>query len=381
MKLDEVLPWSLDRREFLKLAAIGSGGVLAVIGSGGVLAACNLAKTTTPVSPGAQRPAIDQEPTTLTVFDYAGYDVAPLFTPYLQEGYPKPKFTYLISDDQALAKVRGGFDPDVARPSIDYTKDWVNLGVVQPWDTSLLTNFPQLNPNMTAQGQVDGKQYHIPVDWGFSAPLYRSDKVEPADNSWTILYDERYTGKISWWDDSINLIINAMIKGYEDPWNMTDAQLADVKADLSEKKKVVRNFWQSQTDVENDFAAGNIWIAYAWPGTMASMANKGLPVTYMDPKETRLSWITGFVLMGDTQDYYHAHKFVDAWLANRSAVWLLNNYYYGHSNTSIDLSKVDPVVVQAFSLDDPTILDRTTFNRWIPNRAGYNQAWSEVKAA
>lgn len=373
MNLEEVLLRSLDRRNFLKLAAVGSAT--------GVLAACNRAGTTAPPSPGAQRPPIGQEPDTMTVFEWAGYDIPPLFKPYLNDGFPKPKFTYLTSDDQAISKVRGGFDPDVVHPCIDYVKDWASLGVVQPWDPSLLSNFSKLNPNFVKQGQVDGKQYHIPVDWGFAAPLYRTDKVEPAEDSWTLFYDERYAGKISWWDDPINLVVNAMVKGYDDPWNMTDAELEDVKADLSEKKKVVRNFWQSQTDMENDFAAGNIWIVYAWPGTVATMQGNGLQVTYMDPKETRLSWICGFVLISDTQEYYHAHEFVDAWLADRSALWLLNNYYYGHANTSVDLSKVDPAVVKAFSMDDPTILDRTTFNQWIPNRSKYSQIWDEIKAA
>jgi spermidine/putrescine transport system substrate-binding protein len=372
MRMDHVLSTTMDRRSFLRAAAIS--GV-------GLLASCRRAPTAAPASPGAERPPIEAEPDVLTVFEWAGYDIAPLFKPYLRAGFPKPKFTYMTSDDQALAKVRGGFAPDVVHPCIDYTWDWVNLGVVQPWDTSLISNFSKLDPNMVAQGQVDGDQYHIPVDWGFSAPLYRADKVEPLEDSWTIMYDERYAGKISWWDDPINLIINAMIKGFEDPWNMTDEQLEDVKADLIEKKKVVRNFWQSQTDMENDFAAGNIWIVYAWPGTYAAMQKKGIPVVYMDPKETRLSWICGFVLMADTEAYYHAHEFVDAWLADRSAIWLLNNYYYGHSNTSVDLTKVDPDVVKAFSLDDPSILERTTFNRWIPDRAKYTQVWAEVKAA
>jgi len=372
MRIDELLSLSTDRRAFLKAAA--------ALGVGFVTGCRRERRVATP-SPGATRPPIEEEPGTLTVFEWAGYDVAPLYKPYLNAGYAEPEFTYLTSDDQALAKVRGGFNPDVVHPCVDYTRDWVNLGVVQPWDTSLITNFPKLDQNLIAQGQIDGQQYHIPIDWGFSAPLYRTDKVEPLEDSWTIMYDERYAGKISWWDDPINLVVNAMVKGFEDPWNMTDEQLEEVKADLIEKKKVVRNLWQSQTDMENDFAAGNIWIVYAWPGTVAAMEKKGLPVAYMEPKESRLSWACGFVLMAETENYHHAHAFIDAWLADRSAIWLLNNYYYGHTNTAIDLTKVDPDVVRAFSLDDLSILQRTKFNSWIPDRAKYNQVWDEVKAA
>ena len=50
---------------------------------------------------------------------------------------------------------------------------------MQPWDTSLLSNFKHLNPFMVKAGQYGGKQYGIPDDWGFDAMLYRTDKVKP----------------------------------------------------------------------------------------------------------------------------------------------------------------------------------------------------------
>ena len=51
-----------------------------------------------------------------------------------------------------------------------------------------------------AVGQIDGKQYFVPFDWGFTSILYRTDKVEPVD-SWTVLFDDKYDNHISMWDD------------------------------------------------------------------------------------------------------------------------------------------------------------------------------------
>ena len=52
---------------------------------------------------------------------------------------------------------------------------------MQPFDTSLLTNFSQLYPEVVKAGQVDGQQYWIPWDCGYSSVLYRTDKIDPAD--------------------------------------------------------------------------------------------------------------------------------------------------------------------------------------------------------
>ncbi len=44
---------------------------------------------------------------------------------------------------------------------------------------------------------------------------------------------------------------------------------------------------------------------------------------------------------------------------------------------------MDPTLIEAFSLDDPSILEepRTHVERPIPRRELYNQLWEEVKAA
>ena len=60
---------------------------------------------------------------------------------------------------------------------------------------------------MVKAGQYKGKQYGIPDDWGFDAILYRSDKVHPKAKSWSLLFDERYKGKIAWFDD-LNMLVD-----------------------------------------------------------------------------------------------------------------------------------------------------------------------------
>src|SRR5919204_526043 len=85
----------------------------------------------------------------------------------------------MTNESDALAKIHAGLKPDLFRPYVGWVKYFATSGLVQPWDTSLLTNFKHLNPFMIKAGQYGGKQYGIPDDWGFDAILYRSDKVKP----------------------------------------------------------------------------------------------------------------------------------------------------------------------------------------------------------
>ena len=382
----------LGRDDFLRLGALTVGT--------GVLAACGAEDAPEPSAGGSQptptepvaRPPIEQEPGDLEVFEWAGYEYPAyggkdgVLKPYVDE-YGKPKFTFLTSDDQALGKVRAGYRPDMVHPCVDYTGNWVEMGVVQPWDTSLISNFADLEEPLVKGGQIDGQQYFIPADWGFSSPLYRADKVEPdGEESWTLFYDDRYEGKISWWDSPLeNFVIWGYVNGIENPWEMTDDELDEARDFLMSKKHLCRNFWSSQTDLDADIAAGNIWIAYAWAGSYAAAKEAKLDVVYSDPKEGRLGWNCGFVLMADTENFRHAHEFVDTWSSVESAEWIINNYAYGHANTTVDLANVPEDYVAVFHLDDPTAREEPNAHYSRPvsteRRAAYAQRWDEVKAA
>jgi spermidine/putrescine-binding protein len=194
--LDRVLARRLGRRDFLRYSAI--------LGGAGVLAACKKAETSGAGTPGSPRPPVSEEPGDLQIFDWAGYEVKPLWRPYANQ-FPgqTPRWTTYKDDQFGYSKIAvnpDAVDFDVVHPCHYYWSDYVKLTrsdgspVLQPWDTSLIQNFSQLNPAFIPGGQFDGQQYFVPVDWGLAAPLYRPDKVEPTEDSWGLLWDERYKG-------------------------------------------------------------------------------------------------------------------------------------------------------------------------------------------
>jgi spermidine/putrescine transport system substrate-binding protein len=374
----------LRRADVLKLGAAVAGASL--------FAACGGGKTTTTQTQGTSaRPPIEKESGQLQAFEWAGNEYptyggkgGPL-QGYVDQ-YGVPQYTFLTSDEQALSKVLSGFKPDIVHPCANYTPSWIDGGFIQPWDTSVLSNFPDLLPAVLTAGKFDGKQYFMPIDGGPSSPMYRTDKVQPKDGveSWTLLYDERYKGKISWWDTPVeNFVIWGSINKVPDPWAMTDAEIDEAKKFLISKKPLVRNLWSSQTDLDADFAAGNIWAAYAWAGSYVNAKKAGLDVVYSSPVEGRINSFCGMVLMKNTKQYYHAHAYLDALLSPASAEWLIKNYAYLHPNTKIDLATIDPDLVEAFHLDNPAAMQSSgTFIKPMSTevRQRYSNAWNEVKA-
>jgi spermidine/putrescine transport system substrate-binding protein len=360
----------LDRGDLLKAAAaLGGAGLLA--GRAGTASAEGMRSTA--------------ESGRLQVLDWAGYENdggQPMFAQYVKK-YPnnKPQFTYMTNEADALAKMRAGLRPDLFRPYVGWVKYFAASGLVQPWDTRLISNFKHLNPFMVKAGQYQGKQYGIPDDWGLDAILYRSDKVTPKAKSWGLLFDERYKGKIAWFDDIEMFEIAGLYLGFKDTWNQTDAQLKQSQQLLISKKHLARIIWSSETNLDEAFASGDIWIAYAWPNDWVQMRSKKLKVVYMHPKEKPIAWVGMFMLGKGTPRPHLAHAYVDAWSSTTSAKWLEDNYGYGHANTAARPASSD--LLRALQLNNPraVTLPNAYLDRDIPRRALYAKMWEEVKAS
>jgi spermidine/putrescine-binding protein len=349
------------------------------------LAAATGAAALTAGPAGLARAALTAESGRLQVLDWAGYGNdggQSMFAQYVKK-YPKnkPQFTYMTNESDALAKFHAGLKPDIFRPYVGWVKYFATSGLVQPWDPKLISNLKYLNPFMVKAGQYNGKQYGIPDDWGFDAILYRTDKVKPKAKSWGLLFDDRYKGKIAWFDDLGMFTVAGLYLGAKNPWNQTDAELDRSQKLLKAKKKNVRLIWSSETNLWEAFGSGELWIAYAWPNDWVQMKKKGLKVAYMHPKEKAVAWVGMLMLLKGSPRPKLAHAYVDAWSSTKSAKWLEDNYGYGHANTRARPSSTD--LLKALQITNPKAVTEPNahLDRDIPRRALYAKKWEEVKAA
>ena len=358
----------LSRERLLKIAAAGGAGLL----------------TTRLGTAQAALDALAAESGRLKVLDWPGYGNdggQSLFAAYVKK-YPhnKPQFTVMANESDALAKFHAGLKPDLFRPYVGWVKYFATSGLVQPWDPKLISNFKHLNPFMVKAGQYGGKQYGIPDDWGFDAILYRKDKVHPKARSWGLIFDERYKGKIAWFDDIGMITVAGLYLKAKNPWNQTSAELDRSVKFLKKKIKLTKLLWAYESDLWQAFRAGDVWIAYAWPNDWVQMKKK-FPVVYMHPREKPVAWVGMFMLLKNTPRPHLAHAYVDAWSSKKSGKWLEDNYGYGHANTQARPSSSQ--LLKALQLANPraVTLPNAYLDRDIPQRALYAHLWEQVKAS
>jgi len=380
----------LNRRAFL-------GGGTAFLGGAVLLDACGSSPGPSPGTSPTKRPPLSKESGSLSILEWGGYEAAgtKAQTNGLEAGKTYTArfgtsgitYTYITNDDQALEKATAAGPFDIMHPCHENLPDYVSRGLVQPWDTSLIPSFDQLNPYLVRQGQLNGKQYMIPWDWGYGSLTYRTDKIAAADaTGWELAWNKKYAGKISLWGGaSTDFEIAALKLGFPHMDNLTTGQLQAAKASLLAQKPLNKFYWESEySQMQPAFKSGTIWVAYSWQDTLVAMRSAGLPVAFMNPSQGRLSWLCGFMLGARTQNYYHAHDYVESYVNHDACAQMTNLYYYGTSNATVKPSEIkNQALVTALKLGDPSAIAASDVHlqAWSPNRAALELAWQEVVAA
>jgi spermidine/putrescine-binding protein len=393
----------LDRRTFLAGAAsLGGAALLAGCGSssGGGTGSGGGPST-------VSRPPIGSEPGNLSIYEWQGYEAAGtkaqtyMKVPgksYVQKyGASSLTYTAFPSDDEAVNKVAAGTQFDLMHPCISYVRDWQQAGLIEPFDTKLLTNWDQLDPNVTKAGLIDGQQWWIPWDSGYSSILYRKDKVDPADaTSWNLFWNEKYKGHISMWDGgSTPVEIAGLVNGVSNIYDMSDAELEAAKQKLIEQKALNSFYWKLEyDDMQPAFKSGDIWITYAWPNDYNDMLVAGLDAGWVNPTEGELAWYCGFIMGKGTKNYYHCHEYVDSFIGHDACVDLCNAFVYASANLTVQASDLtvakpgkrgsayaQPEAIDVLNFGDPNrVAPPVHLEQFIPQRAKYQAVWDEVKA-
>jgi spermidine/putrescine transport system substrate-binding protein len=382
----------MNRRELIAAgAALGGAALLGGCGSSG---SSSSAAKATPIS---KRPDIAKEPGKLSILEWGGYEAGGTpaqssgmwaGTPYTKEfGKHSVTYTYIVNDDQSLSKAANGGPFDIVHPCNEMLPSFVSQGLIQPWETSLLPSFKNLNPFLVQKGQINGKQYMIPWDWGYASLLYRTDKIAPADaTGWELAWNPKYKGRISLWNGAGSTMEVAALKlGFPQMDLMTPDQINQARQALIEQKPLNKFYWSSEyQQMQPAFKAGDIWITYAWQDSYVAMNAAHLQVAYLNPHQGKLSWFCGFVLGSQTKNFFHSHKYVESFINHHATVQMTNLFYYGTADATTKPHEIqDPKLAKQLNIGDPhaILASDVHLQAFQPHRSQYELAWQEVLAA
>ncbi|HET8833207.1 MAG TPA: ABC transporter substrate-binding protein [Gemmatimonadales bacterium] len=300
----------------------------------------------------------------------------------------KVNATYMGSSDDLVAKLRaGGAETiDLISPSSDAATAIIDAGLASPLDLSRIPSYTDLSEGFRhlKVARKDSTVFGVPWAFGPNPLIYDSTKVSKPD-SWGMLWDKKYRGKLSLQDDIATLYMVAQYLGMDDPndpsklYNLSDEDLAKVKAKMLELRPNVRKYWVTAGDMTQLFQSGEVVAGEGWPLMTNQLRQAKFPAGETIPKEGTTAWADHWVLTKGAKNLDAAYAWLEYTAQPFTQKLLYDVTAYIVANPAAK-SYMSPE--QAASQRD--IADygtKVNFWQWSPRREKYQEIWNEVKAA
>ena len=200
----------------------------------------------------------------------------------------------------------GGYD--VTYPASTWIPTFIEQGVIQKLDHSLIPNIANLMPEWADPAYDPGSQYSVPYSWWTTGYAWDPDKV-PADlTSWDALWDAAYTNRLSMLDDVREVFAAGAFRLGLDPNTTDTAQLDQILAELEVQKPLVKRY---TTDHIADMLNGVVDIAHCWSGDWIQMTYEKPRIRYVIPTEGSIKGNDCFVVLSGAQHPIAAHLWID----------------------------------------------------------------------
>lgn len=321
----------------------------------------------------------------LLVFDYSGFEEPVFHADYVAAHGDSPSFAFFGDEDEAFQKIRSGFQVDLTHICAGSVTKWAESGILEPWDTSKLTSYADLDRNLTGAqiGDDVGDVFFIPTDFGSTAIAYNPDTV-PAEDvaSLNVFKDPKYAGRMTLPDNVDDAYALAYLATGTTNWtDATDAQFEAASNWLREVHPNLRTYWTDPGELAQIMASGEIQISWAWNETYPTMVEEGRPIAFQrETVEGSSLWLCGYVNLADAPgDEQKAYDYMNAFLAESSVVPLLDAGYGSANATALTalVSEDDLVASGLGAIDVPVLAQLPMSNA---RREQQNETFELIKA-
>ena len=322
----------------------------------------------------------------VTLFQWEDYAQPPYLAAYEARYGEKPATMIFADEDEAFAKMRAGFKPDVMGPCYYEFPRWKEAGLLQPIDTAKLKNWNKISPTLRGLPGISagpGKVWFVPHYWGNTSLTIRTDLAPEyaKSQSWDILFDPKYKGRVSVMDgvdDTVPFIARMIgVNAYE----MSDADWTKVQAKLRELVGQLRFVSSDATALAQGLASGELVAAMSWRNTFAALNREKKPVAYLNAPGGIFTYVCGLVMHKDTKDEEKALALIDSGIDDAAAVYTITQIGDGPANVEAT-AKVPDSVFQGLGVqrDLEGFLKGGIFQQRLQNKDKIISAWTEIKS-
>lgn len=251
--------------------------------------------------------------------------------------------------EEAQRNLEAGTPIDVLFVGTDVIAQTLNQGLLAELDLSNIPNLRNISVNFRDLSFDPGNRHSIPLGWGTTGLVVRTDLFGRPVTSWRDLWAGE-TGQIGIWDDRRSLIgLTLRSLGYSaNSQNPAELEAAlERMLDLRPRALFMEQFdpWTSAGEMDS----GRIVIALGWAYDGLAGRDLNPSIEYVIPREGTLLWLENMVIPANSPNKTTAELFINFMLRPEIAAQYVNETYYAVANEAAK-AFVDPAI-----LNDPVV--------------------------
>jgi spermidine/putrescine transport system substrate-binding protein len=344
-----------------------------------------------PVSASAQAsketPAAAKTGVTINVYNWGEYisngvdgsiDVNKEFT---KKTGIEVNYTTFDSNESLYSKLAsGGANYDIIIPSDYMVSKLKEEGLIEKIDFKNVPNFQYIDKQFRNPVYDKTNEYSVPYTWGVVGIFYNKKYVKEKVDSWKILWDKKYSGKILMFDNPRDSFgIAQKLLGYS--FNSTKANEWESAAKLlKEQKPLVQAYVMDQ--IFDKMSSGEAWLAPYYAGDAATLVADNPNIGFSIPtKEGTNFFVDAICIPNGAKHQKEAEAYINFLCDPEIAS--ANVDYIGYSTPETAAKKLLPeeTVNNPIFYPQQSILDKSETFVNLPEDTNMliDTLWAEVK--
>jgi spermidine/putrescine-binding protein len=316
----------------------------------------------------------------LNLYIWSAYLSPQLIEKFQKETGIEVRYDTYDSNEALMEKVQAGASEyDVVVPTNDIVTTMIRLNLLQKLDPNRLPNLKNVSSRFRNPPFDPHNEHSVPFIWGTTGIGYNKTKVSEPVDSWAILWNPKYKGRILMLDDPWECFGAALkLKGYT--LNTDDPQELEVAKNLLLMQKPLVKIYNS-ANFDEILLSGDIWLAQGWSGQFARAKDQNPDLNYVIPKEGSAVWTDCLTIPKTAPHVEEAHAFLNFCMDEKVAAEITDITGYATTNEAAK-AYIKPEILR----DTARYPDDSTLARceWFVARGATSQIldryWTEIKA-